>query len=96
MAHLKSNKAGHTANPVACWWAGAFFEVTLSFGQEQWGLESRSTRLKSGMNGENELIGKKRMNLCRRMINDIMTSGTISKEERKKGREEAMNLKLKI
>ena len=29
------NKAGYTATPVACGWAGAVFEVTQSFGQEQ-------------------------------------------------------------
>ena len=29
------NKAGYTATTVACGWAGAVFEVTLSFGQEQ-------------------------------------------------------------
>ena len=25
---VKANKAGHTATPVACGWAGAVFEVT--------------------------------------------------------------------
>ena len=30
------NKAGYTATPVACGWAGAIFEVTRAFGQEQW------------------------------------------------------------
>ena len=29
------SKAGHTATPVACGWAGAVFEVTRSFGLEQ-------------------------------------------------------------
>ena len=29
------NKAGYTANEVACGWAGAIFEVTRPFGQEQ-------------------------------------------------------------
>ena len=29
------NKAGYTATPVACGWAGASIEVTRSFGQEQ-------------------------------------------------------------
>ena len=28
-------KAGYTAIPVACGWAGAIIEVTPSFGQEQ-------------------------------------------------------------
>ena len=30
------NKAGYTALPVICEWAGAMFEVTRSFGQEQY------------------------------------------------------------
>ena len=29
------NKAGNTATPVACGWAGAVIEVTISFWQEQ-------------------------------------------------------------
>ena len=29
------NQAGYTATPVVCGWAGAVFEVTRSFGQEQ-------------------------------------------------------------
>ena len=29
------NKAGYTATDVACGWAGAIFEVTRPFGQEQ-------------------------------------------------------------
>ena len=29
------NKAGYTATPVACGWAGAVIEVKASFGQEQ-------------------------------------------------------------
>ena len=32
---LSVNKAGYTATPVACGWAGAAFEVTRSFAQEQ-------------------------------------------------------------
>ena len=31
----KENKAGYTATPVACGWAGAIFEVSGSFWQEQ-------------------------------------------------------------
>ena len=31
---IYSNKAGYTASPVACGWAGAIFEVTREFGQE--------------------------------------------------------------
>ena len=30
-----SNKAGYTATPVACGWAGAVIELTEAFGQEQ-------------------------------------------------------------
>ena len=29
------NKAGYTATPVACGWAGAIIEVRGAFGQEQ-------------------------------------------------------------
>ena len=29
------NKAGYTATPVACGWAGAIFKVIRPFGQEQ-------------------------------------------------------------
>ena len=32
---LSINKAGYTATPVACGWAGATFEVSGTFGQEQ-------------------------------------------------------------
>ena len=28
MTNLRRNKAGYTATPVACGWAGAIFEVT--------------------------------------------------------------------
>ena len=35
IGHLLWNKAGYTATPVACGWAGAVMEVTRSFGQEQ-------------------------------------------------------------
>ena len=31
----EENKAGYTATEVACRWAGAIFEVTRPFGQEQ-------------------------------------------------------------
>ena len=33
----ETNKAGYTATPVACGWAGAIFGVTSSFGPDQWG-----------------------------------------------------------
>ena len=32
---ITDNKAGYTATKVACGWAGAIFEVTRPFGQEQ-------------------------------------------------------------
>ena len=32
---VKRNKAGYTATPVACRWAGAKFEVSGAFAQEQ-------------------------------------------------------------
>ena len=35
------NKAGYTATAVACGWAGAIFEVTRPFGQEQWGQKNK-------------------------------------------------------
>ena len=31
----RRNKAGYAATEVACGWAGAIFEVTRPFGQEQ-------------------------------------------------------------
>ena len=31
---IRLNKAGYTATPVACGWAGTIFEVNPSFGQE--------------------------------------------------------------
>ena len=33
--NLTNNKAGYTSTPVACGWAGALFEVSGTFGQEQ-------------------------------------------------------------
>ena len=38
------NKAGYAATPVACGWAGAVFEVTWSFGQEQWGQKPQKPK----------------------------------------------------
>ena len=38
---VKDNKAGYTATEVACWWAGAIFEVTRPFGQEQGGQTNK-------------------------------------------------------
>ena len=34
-SEVERNKAGYTATEVACGWAGAIFEVTRPFGQEQ-------------------------------------------------------------
>ena len=42
----KENKAGYTATPVACGWAGAVFEVTWSLGQEQWGRRPQKKKKK--------------------------------------------------
>ena len=33
--------AGYTAIKVACGWAGAIFEVTSPFGQEQWSQKNK-------------------------------------------------------
>ena len=38
------NKAGYTATPVACGWAGAIIEVTPSFGQEQVGQKPQKNK----------------------------------------------------
>ena len=35
LGKIDFDKAGYTATPVACGWAGAIIEVTPSFGQEQ-------------------------------------------------------------
>ena len=35
LVDMRENKAGYTATEVVCGWAGAIFEVTRSFGQEQ-------------------------------------------------------------
>ena len=35
ITRLSRNKAGYTATEVACEWAGAIFDVTTSFEQEQ-------------------------------------------------------------
>ena len=35
VAQFHSNKAGYTATPVACGWAGAVIELTKAFWQEQ-------------------------------------------------------------
>ena len=41
------NKAGYTATPVACGWAGAIIEVTPSFWQEQWGQKPQKKKKKN-------------------------------------------------
>ena len=41
---LLQNKAGYTATPVACGWAGVVIEVTRSFGQEQWSQTSQKPK----------------------------------------------------
>ena len=37
------NKAGYTATPVACGWAGAIFELTRALEQEQCGQRIKNT-----------------------------------------------------
>ena len=41
IAKKRKNKAGYTATEVACGWAGAIFEVTRPFGQEQGGQNNK-------------------------------------------------------
>ena len=48
--HSLKNKAGYTATPVACGWAGAIIEVTGPFGQKQSG--SPPANLGAFSNGE--------------------------------------------
>ena len=43
MTFRRSNKAGYTATPVACGWAGAIFEVSWPFGQERWGQKNQKS-----------------------------------------------------
>ena len=39
---LSNNKARYTATLVACGWAGAIFELTRTFGQEQYGQRTKN------------------------------------------------------
>ena len=39
-----SNKAGYTATSLACGWAGAVFEVTLSFRQEHRAVRPKTAK----------------------------------------------------
>ena len=41
LPHVLINKAGYRATEVACGWAGAIFEVTRPFGQEQGGQSNK-------------------------------------------------------
>ena len=38
------NKVRYTATPIACGWAGAIFEVTRAFGQEQYGQKIKNIK----------------------------------------------------
>ena len=38
------NKGGYTATPVVCGWAGAIFELTRAFGQEQYGQRIKNIK----------------------------------------------------
>ena len=40
----KENKAGYTATPVACGRAGAIFQVTRAFEQEQYGQRIKNIK----------------------------------------------------
>ena len=51
-SETKENKAGYTATEVACGWAGAIFEVTRPFRQQQWG--QRSKIIKESKMGTNQ------------------------------------------
>ena len=42
--HTKKNKAGYTATPVACGWAGAIFEISGAFGQERYSQKTHKRR----------------------------------------------------
>ena len=43
---VTENKAGYTATPVACGWAGAVLEkVTRAFGQEQWAQKAQKKKV---------------------------------------------------
>ena len=42
----EKNKAGYTATPVACGRAGAIFELTRAFGQEQYGQRIKNIKKK--------------------------------------------------
>ena len=42
-----SNKAGYTATEVACGWAGAIFDITKPFGQEQLGQRNKIIKKES-------------------------------------------------
>ena len=41
---ISAKKSGYTATPVACGWVGAIFEVTIAFGQEQWGQRPQKNK----------------------------------------------------
>ena len=45
------NKAGYTATPVGCGWAGAIFEVSRVFGQEQHSQKPNKQQKSSVMDG---------------------------------------------
>ena len=42
------NKAGYTATPVVCGWAGAVIEVTWAFGREQWAKKAQNRQKSKG------------------------------------------------
>ena len=48
---IYNNKAEYTVTSIACGWVGAVFEVTWSFGQEQWGQRQQKNKKSSVTNG---------------------------------------------
>ena len=45
------NKAGYTATPVACGWAGAIFEISGAFGQERYSQKPHKRQKKVKCDG---------------------------------------------
>ena len=44
LTQIPDRPTGYTTTPVACGWAGAIFEVTWSFRQEQWDLRQQKPK----------------------------------------------------
>ena len=67
--HSEFNKAGYTATQVACGWAGAIFDVTRAFGQEQYGQRikniKKTTERRTKRGVESRSTRQKRINSAR-------------------------------